>query len=204
MIVVPLEPLLEMEVLACHGIRWVEIDVETSVFETIVEFLDLSVVFRMVGFVTDVDDPCLGARAREARAPLPSTIRPNGTDNEWGMSNDILEEGNGGILCTIRKELREGEPGTIIETIEADSWSSPPWETRIHLDFFPDFFLHISLRRWTREPLGKSQAPMALPNAPDGAWMHSVFFRECRSDVVDVPIRMGVEHLQNYVLCFWR
>ena len=93
-VVVPLEPLLEVEILAGNGIRGVEIYIETPIFEPIMELLDLPIVLRMVGFITDMNDSRLGARVRETRAPLPSTIRSDGTDDKGGMNNDVMEEGD--------------------------------------------------------------------------------------------------------------
>ena len=37
---------------------------------------------------------------------------------------------------------------------------------------------------------------MTLPDSPNGAWMHRVFFRQSGSDVVDVPVVMFIEHLE--------
>lgn len=109
MVVVPREPLGEMEVLPLDGITGMEEDVEAAVLETVVELLDLPVVLGMVGFVPDVGDSCKSTGCRESRSPLPSAVRADGADEEGGVSNDMMEEDNRTLLITVFKELRHGE-----------------------------------------------------------------------------------------------
>ena len=110
MIVVPGETLGEMEVLPLDGIGRMEEDVEAPVLETVVEFLDLPVVLGMVGFVPYVGNACSSTGCRESCSPLPSAVCPDGTDEEGGMGNDVVEEGDRTILITAFVELRESEP----------------------------------------------------------------------------------------------
>ena len=101
MVVVPGEPLSQMEVLAFDGVSWVEEDVEAPVLQGIVELLDLPVVLGVVGFVPDVGDPCESTGSSEACAPLSPTVCPNGTNEEGGMGDDVVEELNGTFLITV-------------------------------------------------------------------------------------------------------
>ena len=109
-VVVPGEPLGEMEVLSFDGIGRMEEDVEAPVLETVVELLDLPIVLGMVGFVPYVGNACSSTGCRESCSPLPSTVGPDGMDDERSMGNDVVEEGNGTILITAFVELRESEP----------------------------------------------------------------------------------------------
>ena len=203
-VVVPGEPLGEMEVLAFDGITGVEEDIKASVLETVVELLDLPIVFGMVGLVPDVGDSCLGTGCGEARAPLPSAVCPNGTNNEGGVGNDVMEKRDRRILITMFVELRHCEPGVIIDTIETHSRCSPPRETRIHLEFLSDGRFHVPLgRRTLPSPLSIS-APVTLPDTPDGAGVDTVFLWENFGDVVDVPLGMIIEHLKDESLRFSR
>ena len=110
MVVVPGEPLGEMEVLPLDGIGRMEEDVEAPVLETVVELLDLPVVLGMVGFVPDVGNACSSTGCRESRSPLSSAVCPDGTNEEGGMGNHMVEEGDRRILITAFKELHESEP----------------------------------------------------------------------------------------------
>lgn len=109
-VVVPGEPLGEVEVLPLDGIRGMEEHVEAPVLETVVELLDLPIVLGVVGFVSYVSDPCEGTGCGEPGPPFPSAVRANGTNDEGGMNDDVLEEGNGILLIAVFKELGDGEP----------------------------------------------------------------------------------------------
>ena len=108
-IVVPGEPLGEVEVLAFDGIGGMKEDIEAPVLETVVELLDLPVVLGVVGFIFDVGDSGEGAGCGKPGSPLPSAVCANGTDDERGPRNDMAEEGNGTVLITVLEELRQSK-----------------------------------------------------------------------------------------------
>ena len=109
MVVVPDEPLLEVDVLLLDTIGWMEVHVEATVLESVMEFLDLSVVLWMVGFIANVCDPSESAYDGESRAPFPATVSANAMDDERRTSNDVVQECNGTVLITSLEELGERE-----------------------------------------------------------------------------------------------
>lgn len=110
MVVVPGHPLLEVEILAFYGIKGVKEHIEAPVLETIVELLDLPIVLGVIGFVFDVGDSCCSAGSREPRSPLPSAVRANGTNDEGGMDDDVVEKAYRVVLVTVFIELRHCKP----------------------------------------------------------------------------------------------
>ena len=108
-VVVPDEPLPQITVLLFDAIRGMEVHVETAVLQSVMELLDLPVMFGMVGFISDVCDSCECAGNGEARAPLSSAVRTDGFDDERCMGNDVVEELNGTVLITMLEEFCECE-----------------------------------------------------------------------------------------------
>src|SRR3989338_3707616 len=85
----------------------------------------------------------------------------------------------------------------IIETIETHTRHSSPREARVHLDFLAYLFLHIKLWLGPRQTNDSLLALRALPDAPHRRRMDPLPCGQARSDVVNIPIVMLLEHSEN-------
>jgi hypothetical protein len=197
-VVVPDEPLPQVTVLLFEAVRGVEIHVKTAVLQSVMELLNLPIVFGMVRFISDVLNPCERTRKGEARAPLAPAVCADCTDDKRSTDDDIMKKCNGTVLIAVFVEPCECKPRTIIEAIERHSLrGSAPRETRIHLNLFSHFFFHVQLRHRTRQSLHCRVLTVPFPDAKDRYRMHAVLLRQSCCDVVDIPVVMLFHHVKH-------